>query len=178
MELLKNKYLLLDTNLLINIAKKGAAFAPFLNDLEKLNVTSVIDRAIKFEFLRGCQNKEDLQGKEEYLDLLFGKKRFELPDGLKIFELATEISNFYTWKNNKFVKQISPIDCLIAAQMVNYNNGHKENNLFLATSDNYDFPLFDRLTIFTVDAGDKIVNIGIYGFNETSYNDIKKRFYT
>lgn len=178
MERLTRKHLLLDTNLIINIAKYGDVFLPFLDQLVESSVKSVIDYAIKFEFLRSSNTKEDLQKKSQYLDALLGADRLELMTDKEIFEKATEIGNIYSRRNSTYNKQISFGDCLIAAQMMKYNDHHE--TLFLATSDNKDFPLciFDRIDIFTVDTKEKgeIINIGIYSFSKSKYQVLKREF--
>jgi|GEM_PF-735231 len=177
--MLENKYLLLDTNMLISIAKNGDSFVDFFNDLEKYNVKSIIDYAVKFEFLRGAKTESDSKHKEEYLDILLGENRAELVSTNEIFENAREISNIYARKDQKLTKQISFADCLIAAQMKKYNENGSGDRLFLATIDNNDFPLFvfDRIKIYTVDFGTEIINVGIYRFNKEKYEVLKNGFY-
>lgn len=167
MEVIKDKHLLLDTNLLIYSAKNKEVLLPFFDEVHNLNVTSVIDQTIKFKFLRGCKTKEDLQTKQEYLDLLLGSNRMELPVDKNIFEKARLISNIYCRKNSQYAKQISFGDCLIAAQMIKYNLNRSE--LFIATTDNNDFPIFifNRVDVITLHDDNNIFNIGIYGINQT-----------
>lgn len=171
MDIIKDKHLILDTNLLIYVAKNREIFSPFFDKIRQLNVVSVIDQTIKFEFLRGCTTKEDLQIKQEYLDLLLGSNRMELPVDKSIFEKARLISNIYCRKNINYAKQISFGDCLIAAQMIKYNSTSR-NELFIATTDNSDFPtfIFNRVDVITLHDDNTIFNIGIYGINQKSFN--------
>lgn len=166
MDVIKDKHLLLDTNLLIYSARNKEILLPFFDKVNSLHVTSVIDQTIKFEFLRGCKTKEDLQIKQEYLDLLLGSNRMELPVDKNIFEKARLISNIYCRKNAQYAKQISFGDCLIAAQMIKYNLNR--SGLFIATTDNNDFPtfIFNRVDVVTLYDDNTIFNIGIYGINQ------------
>jgi len=176
MNQIKNKHLILDTNLLISIAKNTDVFLDFTKKIERLNVKSVIDQSIKFEFLRGCSTKTDIQTKEKWLDYLLGSNRMELPVDKNIFEKARLISNIYCRKNPKYLKQISFGDCLIAAQMLKYNS--TRDSLYIATIDNNDFPtfIFNRVGIITLYDDNNIFNIGIYGINQKSFADKEKDF--
>ena len=175
---LRNKHLLFDTNVLISVVKNTTCYNEFFNIIEELKIKSAIDCTIKFEFLRGASTKGDLEKKYSYLDILLGEEdRLELFVDKETFENAIEISNLYARKKPSLTKQISFGDCLIAAQMKKYNNGGS-NNLFLATIDNNDFPLFlfDRISIHTIDTEEKIINVGIYSFNNDKYNELKRNF--
>lgn len=173
MEQIRNKHLILDTNLLVNIVKNTDIFLSFTEKIEQLNVKSVIDQTIKFEFLRGCSTKSDIQKKEKWLDYLLGSNRMELPVDKNIFERARLISNIYCRKNPKYAKQISFGDCLIAAQMMKYNRSR--DSLYIATIDNNDFPtfIFNRISIETIYDDKSIFNIGIYGIDKESL-ELKK----
>jgi predicted nucleic acid-binding protein len=176
MEEIRGKHLLLDTNLLIYNVKNEEIFTLFFERIFDLNVKSVIDQTIKFEFLRGCTTQEDLQAKQEYLDLLLGSNRMELPVDKSVFEKARLISNIYSRKNIKYAKQISFGDCLIAAQMIKYNS--KRNELFIATTDNSNFPtfIFNRVDVITLHDDNNIFNIGIYSINQKIFNLKAKDF--
>ena len=84
----------------------------------------------------------------------------------EILDNAQELAVLYSNKDIKYARQISFVDCLVAAQLMKY-----KGNLFLATLDNSDYPLFifDRLKILTIDIGKEILNIGIYAFNQSKY---------
>lgn len=178
LEKIRNKHLLIDTNAIISLIRFSDFYIDFFNQLEKYNVKSIIDYAIKFEFLRGSQTKRDYETKEKYLDILLGENRSELICTNEIFENAREIANIYARKDSKLNKQISPTDCLVAAQMKKFNETIADR-LFLATVDNHDFPLFvfDRISIFTIDTEKDIINMGIYGFNKRKYENLQKEFY-
>lgn len=173
MEHLRQRHILLDTNILISSAKYKKYFASFFQELNLNEVQSVTDYGIKFEFLRSSNTKERREAKLKYLDLILGSNRLELFVNAEIFDLAIEIANIYSRKTKGADKQFSFADCLIAAQMMKY-----QNSLYLATVDNNDFPsyLFDRKLIRTIDVGTNIFNIGIYSFNTASYQRCKEEF--
>ncbi len=175
---LKDRHLLLDTNLLIKSKDYtgDGYFDEFFGMLENLNVKSVIEEATRFEFLRGSKSKAHLHAKEEYLNLLLGKakeRQMILPLSDDILKNARMLANIYSNKNGSLSRQISATDCLIAAQLMKY-----EQSLLLATLDNDDFPLFifDRIGIHTIDAGKEILNIGIYKFNSGKFSKCKNDF--
>lgn len=113
------------------------------------------------------------------MDLLLGGKENQmvLPSSTskEILDNAQALAILYSHKNPNLSKQISFIDCLVAAQLMKY-----KNKLCLATIDNDDYPLFifDRNKLITIDTEKEIINIGIYTFNEEKYkkclDDFKK----
>lgn len=177
LQTLKNKYLLLDTNVLINSLKNPEKFSGFFTNIQKeLEMQPVIDHSIKFEFLRGAVFQEQKETLSDFLSLLFGKNYLELRVDSEIFNTATELANIFSRKNSNSKSQISFGDCLISAQMCRYNKD--KDQLFLATIDNKDFPLcvFDRIDIHTIDLCNDIINIGIYSFNTSSYKKLDADF--
>jgi predicted nucleic acid-binding protein len=175
-ERLQNKYAILDTNVLIYGATYSEKFAPFFNVLEQYHVKSITSDAIIFEFLRGAQVREHLEVKIRYLKLLLGEHITKLPINPEIFETARKISNIYSNKDISTTKQISIVDCIIAAQLKKYNESREQ--LFLITTDNKDYPLsiFDRIGIYTIDADKEILNLGIYCWSAANYDSLVSRF--
>lgn len=175
MKQLENKYILLDTNVIIYSIKYLNEFKGFFEELEKYNISPGIDWSVKLEFLRTSNTYEKLESKQRFLNLLLGdkKNRMELHISNETFEDARNISILYNFLNIKKKNNISLIDCLIAAQLKKY-----KNNLFLATTNNSDFPLkiFNRVKLYNVEVQDDIFNIGIYQFSEPKYNKEFSRF--
>jgi len=175
LKLLKNKHLLLDTNVLIYSLKFIAegCFNEFFNNLSKFNVKSVIDEYVRFEFLRSSRTKANLETKKNFLNSLLGGKTWQLPVTKEILDNANELALIYSNKNPDLSKRTSITDCMIAAQLMKY-----KNEIFLATTDNNDYPLFifDRIEIITIDTMKDIINIGIYQFNQYNYNKCKADF--
>ncbi len=169
------KYLLLDTNILVDSAKYKDNFKPFYAELKKLNVAPVIDSSIKLEFLRSANNIKNLQEKIWCLNVLLGsqKDRLELPITDETLIDARKLSNLYHHLKIKKKKSISVVDCLLAAHLKKYIN-----NLYLATSNNSDFTtkIFDRIHIFNIGINDEIRNIGIYKYSEKKYLEVLEKF--
>jgi hypothetical protein len=91
----------------------------------------------------------------------------------QILRNAEELAILYSHKDSNLSNKISFIDCLIAGQLMKY-----PNRLFLATLNHSDFPLFifDRIHIETIDAGEEILTVGIYAFNQRKYEVSKHNF--
>lgn len=171
------KYLLLDTNILIDSAKYANSFEPFYTKLEKLDIALIIDSSIELEFLRSANTLKNLQEKINYLELLLGRKgsKKEIPIPIKDETLkdARRLSNLYHHLKIKKNKSISAVDCLLAAHLKKY-----KNNLYLATANNSDFTtkIFSRIHIFNIEIEDEIKNIGIYKFSEEKYSKVLENF--
>lgn len=178
MEQFKKKWILLDTNLLIEILKDDQQyhFKDFLSELRTLEIVPVIDRSVLFEFRRGSRTRSHLNKKNCFLEVLLGakEKRYYLRSSAseKIVRFAEELAILYSHNDSKN-SRISFTDCLVAAQLMMY-----KDNMCLATLDNNDFPLvvFDRTKVITIDTGQKILTIGIYSFNTSKYKACKRAF--
>lgn len=175
MDLINDKYLLLDTNIVIDSLKYPEAFQPMYLDLDKRKVQAVLDHTVKFEFTRGATNLSLIKMYEEFLSRRYGSSKLELVINDFIYSTAITIAIIH---GRNACSRIGFADCLIAAQM------HKfEKNLFLATQDHQDFPgfLFKRVGVYTIDIQDKdpkkdaIKTVGIYQFNIDSYKEQVKR---
>jgi hypothetical protein len=170
---ISNKFLLLDTNLLIDGTnpKYLSKFVPFFKYLQEYNVKPFADDCIKFEFMRGSNSSESKKIKEEFLKNLFGGVEFSKLDR-HIIDLAIDLSDFFVKRDKNLSSRLSFADYILHAHMVNFNKDHE--NLFLATRDNKDVAQFllDRIHIETVDAGEDILNIGIYALNKEKYTTL------
>lgn len=179
MQKFKGKHILLDTNILIALLRHQSSllFDDFLRSLESLNLKSVVEEATLFEFRRGSRRQSDLDTKNAFLDFLQGgeNNRMILPSSTskEILENAQKLALLYSHKHAPLSKQISFVDCLVAAQLMKYGK-----NICLATTDNNDYPLFifDRDVVLTFDSGDEIINIGIYTFNQKKFDQCERDF--
>ena len=170
-EVLRNKHVLLDTNILIDSSKFPDEFGSFFDLLNEKSVISVIDQTIKFEFLRGAQNNAEYKKLEDFLDLLFGQNRLELEPNRATFDVARKIASLSYRTGNKSIKLG---DSLIAAQVEKYSrNG--SGNLFLATQNHKDFPpfLFNCVYVHLITLKDgSIKPVGIYEFNTYNFKKL------
>ncbi len=179
-EIIKNKHIFLDTNILINYSKFQKFYQYFFDKLKENNVTSVINKFVMFEILRFAKNLEEKKQIENFfkiLNLPLGETTLPIVD--QNYDDAINISNIYQNKLPSSSK-ISPIDCFISAELLTYNIHHQESKLFLATENHQDFPtlLFDRVGIETIDTNSdgnsSIHNIGIYSFNVERFNQLNR----
>jgi|SRR5690606_3081032 len=177
MERFEKSWILIDTNLLIEILKDTDQkhFGDFLGELRELKITPVIERSVLFEFRRGSRTKKHLDGKNTFLEILLGEERnrFYLPssNSAEIAENAEKLAVLYSHHDPK-LSRISFVDCLVAAQLMKYEK------MCLATLDNADYPLiiFDRHKVYTIDTEKEIHNIGIYTFNKMKYEKCREAF--
>ncbi|MDR3548839.1 MAG: hypothetical protein P4M11_11340 [Candidatus Pacebacteria bacterium] len=175
-EQFKDKYLLLDANILINYAKYARLLDRILRGFDDLNVTTVLDEMVRFEFLRYAVSSNETNALKNFLKTIFklDDKEIDTPYSqptTEIIHYATEIANIYAWrlKNQK----ISLVDCFLAARMRKLNET-RPDRVYLASADSTDFPslLFDRVGIDTVDLGENILNICFYRFNRDKFSSV------
>lgn len=172
-EPLRNKFLLIDTNVLIDYSKYVNFFQPFIDDLKNHEISLVIDETVKFEFLRKASSPSNRKDLEIFLEELL-ESDVELSIDNNIIKDATFIANMYEWKKEL---KIDPIDCFLAAFMKKYNSSSIIPRLYLATQNHKHYPkfLFKRIGIESIDVSqDAIHNIGIYEFDLDNFLLVEK----
>lgn len=169
---LQDKFLLLDTNVLIYLTKYPRFMAALLKRWEDAGIVLILDDLVKFEFLRKANSPEEEAQLKNFLQKIFkteagGIDKTQFPIVDEVIRLATEIANLYSWRLKNTRIQLP--DCFLAGQMRKYNAA--KDQLYLATANHKDFPplLFDRIGIETVDTGEEILNIGFYKFNREKF---------
>lgn len=175
MEELRDKFVLLDSNILINSSKNPEEFEAFYRSLVEYNTKAVLDESVKFEFLRGMRESGDKEKYDNFLTLLFGNvsEKLELKVDPKTFEVAKNIAVIYG-RHSK--PKIEFGDCMIASQMHKYTH----SGLYLATENHDDFPrlLFDLIHTQVIDvaARGELHTIGIYKFRLEEYKKLLAQF--
>lgn len=172
---LKNKFLLIDTNVLIDFSKYGTFFEELILDLRKNGITLLIDQTVKFEFLRKTDSDKKRKELEKLLKFL-DVNELGLDIEKDIIESAIEIANIYEWKKEL---KIELADCFLASVMRKYNTS-SQPRLYLATQNHKHYPksIFKRIGVETIDrAQDEIHNIGFYVFDKQGFDDLKNEFY-
>lgn len=169
--LAKGSSVLLDTNILIDTSKHETVFGELFIELNRLHVVPIIERTIRFEFLRGFG---DQQKGIDFLDEFVPDATILTPDKT-IFQIALDISHIYLRSDNKHT---SVPDALIAAQLCKYTHGAKAKYpVYLATQNHKDFPpvLFERVEecLLTLPDG-KIKVVGFYRFKKEIFDDLTK----
>lgn len=169
---LRDKYLLLDTNVLIYLTKYPPLMAGLLKAWEDAGITPILDDLVKFEFLRKAICPSEEIELKNFLQTIFKcssvdieKTQFPITD--EIIKLSTGIANLYSWRLRNLHVELS--DCFLAGEMRKYNQHHDQ--LFLATANHKHFPslIFNRVGIEPVDAGDEIFTIGFYQFDRGKF---------
>ncbi len=157
-KILENKFILLDSNVLIYAYDRPDLLAPVFDFISLSKCAPVYFPLIEFEFKRGDINDDLRKKKQELIDNL---KMANMP--LKsddIFKNANAIANAYAVKKHD---KASIVDCFIAAYIQKY-----KENLFLLTSNYRDFPefLFDRLLVYPLDTGKDIHPLVFCSYNQ------------
>lgn len=167
----KHGFVLLDTNILIDTSKYPKEFSVLHSELQRLEISSVVESTIQFEFLRGLKNQSV---GEQLLDELCGGDRIVLGPDKDIFDRALAISRIYYRSDNK---QVRVADVLIAAQICKFaRNSSSEYELLLATQNHKDFPpvLFKRVEDMLITLTDgSIKTIGFYRFCKNKFEQLK-----
>lgn len=170
MKQLENKWLLLDTNVLIEQSLHPQH--PFWLDFERkriqLNCQAIAVPEVQFELFRRVRSKKDEETLSSFLDEV-RVLRIALPNP-EAWQRATEIGQLYALAK---LEGIGPIDCILASYLQYY-----AQNLYLATFNNRDFPvtLFDRHNILNFEIKNEIKALGIYSFSEEKFEHLTRRF--
>ena len=167
---ISNKFVLLDTGIIIRAFEHFEDFKGFFNLLETTNCHPVYFPFIEFEFLRGAYEPEHRSARREFLHTI---PLDELPvPREEILDDAIRLANIYS---NHKLHSAKLVDCCIAAYLMKHTS-----NLFLVTLNHKDFPtfVFDRIFIYPVDTDNEVFPIGFYQLNvEKTENELKKLSY-
>lgn len=172
-EYFKNKYVILDTNILSQMMKEHRAlkFRPIFDFLQEHNAAPFLTDAIFFEVVGFINNKEE----RKFVISALKKFAFpKLPITTEDVETAILLSSCYKQADpNISSKQISFCDCLNAAQLVHYGD-----KAFIVTADIHDYPIsiFDIKKVQIIEDGRQAVVVGFITYNAKKWGDAKKAF--
>lgn len=162
---LRLKHVLLDTCFIAKAYQYSDTeyFDNLFNIFKEYACVPITNEYIRFEFLRGCRTRDQIESKKSFIEQLSGASLPNTPD---ILEEAASISNVYS---NKGVPTdgIGPIDCYLSSFLKKYNR-----DLVLVTLNHKDFPLLlhKRFHIHSIDTDKEILTIGFYSFKEIDYH--------
>lgn len=172
-ELLKNKFLVIDTDVLINTSKYFKFYSPIFSKLAENEAESLLDEFVRFEFLRKADSRSEFEKLETFLKTLIGGNgSADLKISSSVINSSLEIANLYSWKN---IKNPSPTDCILGAHLKKYNS---KNSLFLLTENHKDFPgfIFDRVGFETIEVDDGFHTLGFYCFNPNKFELLMQEY--
>ena len=165
MEWLKNKTVLLDTNVLIYSSRKRERWAELFELFEKNKCTLLSSDAVRFEFIRCARTwdeRRDLEAVLKTIDCLSTH-----PQDM---ESATEIASTCSAVFPEAGKRMSLTDSLLSAQLRRYGN-----RILLATADVQDFPAacFKLEGVLPIEQGldQQWVLVGFFSFDEQKFKE-------
>ncbi len=168
----RNKWVILDTNILTEISKEKRAgkYRPVFDflELEKNNIKPYLLKSTYFELAGFSGNKKDFDSINEFV------KRFKISSITdEDIELATLLSNYYKNSIGNDLSKISFCDCLHAAKIIK-NKG----DVFLITSDIHDYPItiFDLKNLLIIDNSKKASIIGFITYNHEKWKKAESDF--
>jgi predicted nucleic acid-binding protein len=153
---LKNRHLLLDTNVFRDMASKPTVFADFFNLLKNEDVTLTTLDVVKYEILKGSRDNEKYKEKEKQIDAIIDIVLPIIPGEDKlIYELIKQYEIDGT--------AISITDLFLGATLMQY-----KKNIFLMTRDTTDFMqnIFDLKFIVNAPHKKGIFTYGIYQYSK------------
>lgn len=156
--LLKNKHLLLDTNVFIDSFNFGnpADYTKFLNDLKDNDTTLTTIDGVILEFLKGSKNDAVYKQKKEHLeDIIDVKLPAHKDDNTNIAELIK--------LSGADGGNVAIVDYYLGANLLKY-----KNNLFLMSRNVKDFPqnIFSLVSTVSVASARTIFTYGIYTYTK------------
>jgi len=105
METLRSKYVLLDTNFLIDASMFRQEVGNLIDQLNSLGCSLLTTRSVILEALGGTNNENDLDDKLAYLEIVFGRPFNELerlpierrlPDKAELLSFSRQCNKFAT----------------------------------------------------------------------------------
>lgn len=151
---LKNKHLLLDTNVFRDAASQPTLYTNFFNELKNSNITLATIDLVRYELLTGSANAKKYQEKEQHIVHIIDVIIPVFPQTCKF---AYELIEQYGIDGTG----ISNTDLFLAALLKQYGKG-----IYLLTRDTSDFisRIFDLLFIINCPLAKGIFTYGIYQY--------------
>lgn len=151
---LKNKHLLLDTNVFRDAASKPTIFDNFFNILKKNEVTLATIAVVEYELLKGSANTTKYKEKEKLISDIVDAK---LPIMPQTYKLAYDLIQRYGIDGTA----LNVTDLFLGAMLMQYGK-----DLCLMTRDTTDFMqnIFDLSFVVNLPNQKGIFTYGIYQF--------------
>lgn len=153
---LKNKHLLLDTNVFRDVANKPTVFVEFFNKLKKEEITLVTLDVVKYEILKGSKDSEKYVEKVKQINDIVD---IILPLPRTVDTLTYELIKQYGIDGTS----LSITDLFLGTMLMQY-----KQNIFLMTRDTTDFMqnIFDLKFIINASHKKGIFTYGIYQYSK------------
>ncbi len=126
---IKNKHLLLDTNVFIDTLLNPLPFADFFNSIKSKEVTLTTIDLVKIEFLKGASDFRKYKEKNELIEKIVD---YIIPITPDIYKNAYELIKKYEMNG----KALSETDLFLGATLMKF-----KKNIYLLTKNTTDFPL-------------------------------------
>lgn len=154
---LKSKFLLLDTNFLIDASIFSAEAVDLIAELQSMDCELVTTRSVLVEFFGGIKNLVEYETKVRFVQLLFGKSLDKIV-GLPIDKELPERNDLV--KFSRQCHKFAPTDFELYLTLKKYNHG----NLVLISRNHTDFTtkLFKREGFITLLGDKEIRTYGLY----------------
>jgi len=151
---LKNKHLLLDTNVFRDFANKSSVFTLFFNNLKKADCTLATTDFIKYELLKGSATTNKYKEKEDLINQIVD---VVIPITSQNFTLAYELIQQYGIEGTG----VSVPDLFLGTLLKQY-----KTNIYLMSRDTTDFiqKIFTLSDIVNIPNAKGIYTYGIYQY--------------
>ena len=153
---LKNKHLLIDTNIFRDATVKPSVFYKFFNELKGSDVTLATIDFVKYELLKGAANSNKYHEREILINSII---EVTIPIVPETYKFAYNLITLYGIDG----ASVNITDIFLGAILMQY-----KKNICLITRDTSDFmpKIFDLLFIINVPHGKGIFTYGVYQYRK------------
>lgn len=156
LSIIRDKHILIDTNVLIDASIRPTEMLRFINKIKSEGATVCSTTFIEGEFLRGSQNSTKYDDKKTLINTLVDVRLPISPNTLKNFEKLIKMYG-------EFGKGVELVDFTLGALLMDY-----PEKLFLFTKNTTDFhtDVFDLVSVVSFPNKKSLATFGIYTFSE------------
>ncbi len=153
---LKNKHLLLDTNIFRDVAIKPSVFHKFFSELKRADIILATIDLVKYELLKGSSDKTKYEVREKLINDIID---VTIPIRPETLQLVYNLIKSYGASGS--IVHIT--DLLLGAILMQY-----KKNIYLITRDTSDFiqDIFDLSFIVNAPHPKGILTYGVYQYSE------------
>ncbi len=165
---IKDSYIILDTNIFINLAINNKIYLDFIIFLKNNNVDLITFDLCYWEFLKGSVNENEIGKKNK----IFKELEIGVLPSRNLIDTYLETIRLYRRKG----REVSLVDLFLAAGLIKYSKGNQKIYLLTGNYKDFYFNIFIREKIVLVNTSEQITPLVFLSINKESYKKSLNNF--
>ncbi len=160
-ETTKDSYIILDTNILLNIAYSNKSYLELLSKLKGNNADLITFDVCFYEFLKGSNSNQEIKIKTE----IFKRFDIEIITSKNLLEDYLKIIKVYRLKG----RNVSFVDLFLASALAKYSINNQKIFILTGNYKDFYFNIFLRECIVIINSQDQIIPLVFLKLNKEAF---------